>query len=105
MNKKELLGARIKELRKIKGLSQEGLAEKVDISPNYLGRIERGKENPTLDMLLRLAEALGVELWEICDFGHQMTIKDIKETLHRLVKEADEERLRLLIKIVMAVVR
>jgi len=34
-----------------------------------------------------------------------MTIKDIKETLHRLVKEADEERLRLLIKIVMAVVR
>ena len=42
MDTKELIGSRIKELRKKKGLSQEELSEKADITPNYLSRIERG---------------------------------------------------------------
>lgn len=70
MNKKELIGRRIQELRKKQGLSQERVAEKADISPNYLSRIECGKENPTLDMLIKLASALEIEMWEMFDFEH-----------------------------------
>jgi transcriptional regulator with XRE-family HTH domain len=48
MNAKVLIGKRIQELRKARGLSQEKIAEKADISSTYLSRIECGRENPTL---------------------------------------------------------
>jgi len=44
--------------RKGLGLSQEGLAEVVDCHRNFVGRIERGEQNPTVDMLVRFAKAL-----------------------------------------------
>ena len=40
------------------GLSQEGLADGVGCHRNYLGRIERGEQNITLDMMMRVATAL-----------------------------------------------
>ena len=46
--------------RKKAGFSQETLAEKADIHPNYVGRIERGECSATLTILLRIAKALGV---------------------------------------------
>ena len=44
---KELLGGRIKELRKLKGLSQEKLSEKINIDPKHLSRIEVGRGFPS----------------------------------------------------------
>ena len=46
--------------RKKAGFSQETLAEKADIHPNYVGRIERGECSATLTILLRIAKALDV---------------------------------------------
>lgn len=43
MDYKELFGVRIRRLRELKGWTQEFLAERLDISRNYLSRIERGK--------------------------------------------------------------
>lgn len=105
MNKRELIGLRIKELRKRKGLSQEVLAEKAETSANYLSRMERGTENPTLDMLIKISDALAVEMWEIFDFGHELGLKEMKEIMNKLLKESEEEKLRLAIKILRAVVR
>ena len=48
---KELLGARIREVRKGAKLSQEQLAEKVDVDPRYISRIELGKCFPSLETL------------------------------------------------------
>ena len=105
MRKKELIGLRIKDLRKRRGLSQEELAERAETSANYLSRMERGTENPTLDMLIKIAHALGVEMWEIFDFGHAVNIKELRETMNKLLKDTDEEKLRLAVKILRAVVR
>ncbi len=69
-NTKELLGARIKELRKAKKLSQEELAELVGIEPRHMSRIEVGKSYPSLDRLERIAKALDVELRDFFDFAH-----------------------------------
>jgi transcriptional regulator with XRE-family HTH domain len=52
------LGEAIRRRRKSLGLSQEGLAEVVDCHRNFVGRIERGEQNPTVDMLVRFAAAL-----------------------------------------------
>ena len=105
MDEKKIIGHRIKEIRKSKGLSQEMLAEKAETSPNYLSRMERGTENPTLDMLIKLSNALEIEMWEMFDFGHVASQKELKEAIQSFVKAADESSLRLALKVIRAVVR
>ncbi len=106
MNKKELTGLRIKELRKRKGLSQEEVAEKAETSPNYLSRMERGTENPTLDMLIKISEALKVEMWELFDFSHQENSKVLRETLKKLAGEIDdEEKLKIAVRLLRVITR
>jgi transcriptional regulator with XRE-family HTH domain len=59
---KHLLGSRIKELRKICGLSQEQLADIVDIDPKYVSFIECGRNAPSLETMENIARALGVKI-------------------------------------------
>ena len=54
------LGKRLKEARKLNGLTQEKLAEKSGIGTMYLGEIERGEKMPSLKIFIRLLEALNV---------------------------------------------
>lgn len=105
MDTKELIGNRIKELRKKRELSQEQLSEKADITPNYLSRVERGTENPTLDMFIKLADALEVEMWEMFDFGHRGSRRDLKSILNKIAGEADEANLMLAIKVLRSIIR
>lgn len=97
------LGARIKDVRKSRGLSQERLAEKVDISPRYLSRLEVGQQIPSIETLAGLAEALEVQLWELFAFGPDGTLKQLRVTMRKLLQEEDEQRLRLAVKVLRAV--
>ena len=100
MTDKELFGRRIQEIRKRKKLSQEQVAEKALISSNYLSRIECGRENPTLDMLIKLGKALKTEMREMFDFGHTEGIKELKEAIRKFSQEADENNLRTAVKFI-----
>lgn len=101
MDEKRLLGKRISEIRKRQHLSQERLAERAGISAQYVSNIERGKENPTLDLLLRLAEALRVSLGQMCDFEtvDDMNQRKMRSSIGAILKEADTDRLRLALKL------
>jgi len=59
-NIKRIVGERIRDLRKEKGLSQEGLGWKADIHYTYIGAIERGEKNWSIDTLSKIAKGLGV---------------------------------------------
>lgn len=59
-----LFGARLKELRQKRGLTQEALAEKINLSPNFIGMIERGNRNTSVDNVFKIAKALDVSLAE-----------------------------------------
>ncbi len=103
---RELLGGRIKELRKLRKMSQEELSEKVGIDPKHLSRIEVGRGFPSLDALERVAEALHVEIKDMFEFEHNAAgPKDLRKTIDKLIKESNEEGLRLLAKVIRAVVR
>ncbi|MBI5971357.1 MAG: helix-turn-helix transcriptional regulator [Deltaproteobacteria bacterium] len=103
---KELLGGRIKELRKLRRMSQEELSEKVGIDPKHLSRIEVGRGFPSLDTLEKIAGALRVEMKDMFEFEHNAAdIKDIRKTIDTLIKGTNEEGLRLLAKVIRAVVR
>lgn len=65
------LGRRIREERLRLNLTQEHLAEDINISTAYLGQIERGERNITLDKLIPLAERLGVSVdFLLSDYIH-----------------------------------
>jgi transcriptional regulator with XRE-family HTH domain len=57
---RSLLGARLRDLRQGRGLTQEALALQLSVTPRYLAGIERGERNLTLDSVDALAEQLGV---------------------------------------------
>lgn len=57
---KSVLGARVRDLRFARGLTQEGLAEELGVTPRYLAGIERGERNLTLDSIDALAAQLQV---------------------------------------------
>jgi transcriptional regulator with XRE-family HTH domain len=55
-------GARVRKLREARGLTQEGLAADCRMDRTYLSGIERGRRNPSLRNIARLANQLGVTL-------------------------------------------
>jgi XRE family transcriptional regulator, regulator of sulfur utilization len=60
-----LIGEAIRKQRKRMKLTQEKLAEKADLHPNYMGRVERGEEHVSLISLRRIAKALDVRVRDL----------------------------------------
>ena len=57
---KTLLGQRIREQRKIKNWTMEQFSEKVGLSPNYIGEMERGTKVPSLETFIKIVEAFDI---------------------------------------------
>ena len=55
-------GAAVRRHRELLRLSQEELAHRADLDRSYIGRIERGEQNATLESAQRIAEAIGADL-------------------------------------------
>lgn len=55
-------GARIQELRKKNNLTQSELAEKIGLSTNFIGMVERGERNTSVDKIFKLAKAFNISL-------------------------------------------
>lgn len=77
----KMLGSRIREERLSLNLTQETLAEDVNISVSYMGQIERGERSLSLDTLVKLTRRLGVTV----DYLLQDTVKvDNENALRQL---------------------
>lgn len=61
----KLFGQRMAELRKQKGLTQEHLADAVEVHRTYIGFIEQGKRNPTILNIYKISKALGFNLKDL----------------------------------------
>jgi len=99
---KELLGARIRELRKARNLSQEQLAELIDVEPRHVSRLEVGSSYPRIDRLEKIAVALNVPLKDFFEFMHLDSPETRTESIQDMVKGMDEEYQRIIYKIVRA---
>ena len=93
---RELLAQNIKNYRKIRGFSQENLAEKAKTSTTHIGMIEIGKKFPSVKMLEQIADALGVDTPEL--FATKTVIfipsnnKSIEHLHHDIMDEIDDFR-------------
>ncbi|MBR2430058.1 helix-turn-helix transcriptional regulator [bacterium] len=68
-NLQKKFGAKLAYVRKSKKLSQMKLAEIVNMNFNYIGQIERGEVNVTIQTMSNIANALDIELKELFDFS------------------------------------
>lgn len=64
-NIKEAVGKKIRKIRQRKKWSIEELSFRAELNKNYLGDVERGKRNPTLVILKKIADALEVKLKDL----------------------------------------
>ena len=60
-----IFGTNVRRVRQARGVTQETLAFDAKIDLTYLGGIERGKRNPSLMVIARIADALSVRLVEL----------------------------------------
>ncbi len=65
---KTRLSAKLKEIRKSKGLTQTQLADKSGLHLTYVGHLELGKYHPTVFVMWKISKALGVSIKELTDF-------------------------------------
>ena len=87
MQIKELLGKRIKELRKKKGLTQEKLAELAKIETPSLSNIENGKNYPNHETLDKISSALNVSPYELFVFEYYNKPNDLIDEMVQSMKE------------------
>lgn len=101
----ELFGARIREIRKARGLSQDQLAEVIGIDQKHMSRIELGKSYPSLDRLMRIAEALQVPLPGLFEFMHLESPEAQTRSIEEMLKGLDDESRATAYKVIRAVLR
>ncbi|OXM83697.1 helix-turn-helix domain-containing protein [Paenibacillus rigui] len=71
-----IVGERIRFFRKNRGLTQEQLGEKVELPQSYIGGIERGEKNISLETLERIVDALKIEPSDVLTSGKKRNTKD-----------------------------
>ena len=81
---RELLAQNIKKYRKIRGFSQEMLAEKAETSTTHIGMVEIGKKFPSVRMLEKIAEALGIDTPELFNTGTVVFMPMNNKSVERL---------------------
>lgn len=64
---RQRLARNLQRRRRAKGLSQEGFAHEAGVHRTYVSDLERGARNPTIDVIDRLARALGVTMGDLLD--------------------------------------
>lgn len=73
MQAREIIANNIRKLRQMQKLSQEDFAEKAELHRTYIGSIERGERNVSIDNLERIAKALGVDIRKLFDDNDEAT--------------------------------
>ena len=88
------IGSFLKELRNEKGLTQEQLAEKLNVSNRSISRWETGNSLPDISILVELAEFYEIDIKEIIDGERKSeTMKEeMKETLEKVAEYTNEDK-------------
>ena len=83
---KLLIGQRIRDLRKQRGLSQEALGWKAELHFTYIGAVERGEKNCSIITLEKIAKGLEININDIFDTAiHKTDINKLKKEINKKI--------------------
>ncbi len=92
------LGQNVASYRKLAGLTQEQLAERVGVTPETISRLERGVAIPSLARIDDVAQALGVDLGDLVRYRRRGSDKtDVLARLHTLLAKRPRAELELIL--------
>ena len=95
-------GSKVRELRKSRGLSQEKLAEKAGLHYTYIGAVERGEKNISLQNIEKIAKALDTDIAELFTFLRQMKKNRIFEEIVNLLSSRRPKELKTVLRVIKA---
>lgn len=98
---KEFVGKTIQQLRKKAGIKQNELAEKIGISEKHLSKIETGKNYPSLDNFLKMAEILNFDL-ENFGIKNKQKSDPLREEFLRIAYSATDSDIKDYLEIIAA---
>jgi len=98
-----LLGNRIKELRKSKHLTQDKLAELLDIDAKHLSRIECAKTQPSLNLLKKISSVLEVDILELFRTQHFKTKEELIKEINTILNNSNLDSIQLYYKILKSI--
>ena len=102
MNKRKLLGKRLKELRKNQNLTLAQLSEKIGLEPSSLGNIENGYNYPKLSTLEELSIALNCKIADFFCFEHLDENQNLLEEINLRLNE-NPDKIQEIYKIITAI--
>ena len=105
MDNLHLFGKRIKELRKSKGITQEKLAEIIELDAKQIGNIETGAGFTTMQTLEKLAGYFQVEIYDLFKFSHQENRQELIKNLIDQIKNANDNDLKTISKIINSILK
>ena len=97
----ETVGKRIKEVRKQKGMSQDELAERAELSSQYISQIETGRKKGSLPTYNKLAKALGVSIDELT--GSISEGSRVLSDVDLILQDCSKEERELLVEVLRVV--
>lgn len=99
----EKLGSRIRTARMHKNLTQEELAEKVDVSNNYISNIELNRSKPSLATLIKICNVLEITPdYVLADSVHSSN-EYIKDEIAKMLRKCSPASIRLIEKVIAAI--
>lgn len=84
-----MFGQRVRELRVAKKLTQETVAELIDIQPENYSRIENGLSFPKPENIVKLSKVLDVEIAELFQFSH---LNDYEKILDAIIEKLKSDK-------------
>ncbi len=95
------LGKRIKELRKSQGITQEMLAETINMDITSLSKIETGRNYPQYETIEKIAEALNLDIDKLFCFSEKLSKEDYLNAINRnlMFIKNNDEKLKILYEI------
>lgn len=97
---KQKFGKRVRELRKSKGLTQEQIAELINIEPPNVSKLENGLHFPQPDKIEKIAKALNVNVQELFDYEHVNKKQDLIKFIKKEIDNYDIKTLEFIYKFI-----
>lgn len=102
---KILFGKKLRELRENRGLTQEELSNMLDIEWQHVSRLENGKNLPSCNILMSIAEIFDIDIRQLMNYEHLGKDNDIDRLINNLLGLATDEQKVLFYKILTAILK